>query len=227
VKLLAILTCFCPHHSGDIAANVTSDAHNAVARKLASASMVLLKNTNGVLPLDPSKISNLALIGTPAVQPTTGGGGSGSVSPPYIISPLDGITRRMKKQEQAKPAAVGASCGAPAYPDMDIQGSDLLEPPAKLATSAACCQLCSTTAKCVAYSYYKGDGSCYLKSQELPRTPKKGQDVGVMAVPTGSGITYDDGQDLKKSAQVAAMADVAIVFASTKSGVKSFAKSFF
>ena len=72
-------------------ANVTTDASVASARKLASASTVLLKNGGKLplLPLSPSK--SVAVIGLAADSAITHGGGSGQVVPSYISKPLDGI----------------------------------------------------------------------------------------------------------------------------------------
>lgn len=79
--------------SGDPLANVTSDAHNALARKIAATSTVLLKNDNGVLPLSAASLSQsasacVAVIGD---ETTTAGGGSGHVEGPYTITPTQGI----------------------------------------------------------------------------------------------------------------------------------------
>jgi beta-glucosidase len=61
-----------------------------VARRVAEESIILLKN-NGVLPFDRSTIKRLAVIGPNAAEARLGGGGSASVSPPYAVSPLEGI----------------------------------------------------------------------------------------------------------------------------------------
>lgn len=68
------------------------------ARDAAAGAIVLLKNTdNAVLPLDPSKIKKLAIIGPNVKTPTTGGSGSAAVNPYYITNPLDSITEAAKK----------------------------------------------------------------------------------------------------------------------------------
>lgn len=200
--------------SGDITANVTSVEHNRAARKLAAASMILLKNDNDALPLQADKKMTIALLGSPAQDPQTGGGGSGSVSPPYIITPLDAITRKMNELFQP-------SCGAPDYPGTDIPGHDILEPPAKLQNISACCALCTATQLCVAYSY-NNNGNCYLKKETGPRKPLPGQDSGLVTPgpppPQNTSVVFDDGKDLVQAGRVAAAADVAIIVASTKSG---------
>lgn len=66
--------------------------HGAIARSIAEQGMVLLKNENGLLPLDNTKIRRLALIGSYALGAMTGGGGSSHVIPTYTIDPVDGIS---------------------------------------------------------------------------------------------------------------------------------------
>ena len=53
--------------------NVTSEAHNAAARELATAGTVLLQNRRGMLPLDPTAISSVAVIGGAAAHETGDG----------------------------------------------------------------------------------------------------------------------------------------------------------
>jgi beta-glucosidase len=65
-----------------------------IARKAADESIVLLKNAGDLLPLDPSKIHSLAVIGPNAATARTGGGGSSLVVPKYSVSPLKGIQDR-------------------------------------------------------------------------------------------------------------------------------------
>ncbi len=65
-----------------------------VARKAATESIVLLKNDGDLLPLDPSKIHSLVVIGPNAAVARTGGGGSSLVTPKYSVAPLKGIQDR-------------------------------------------------------------------------------------------------------------------------------------
>ena len=52
------------------------------ARRLAEQSTVLLKNSNGVLPLDRAKVHSIAIIGAHADTSMISGGGSAQVDPP-------------------------------------------------------------------------------------------------------------------------------------------------
>ncbi|MFU8855275.1 PA14 domain-containing protein, partial [Micromonospora sp. SL1-18] len=74
---------------------MTTPEHAALARQIAAQGTVLLKNSGGVLPLDTAKTTSIAVLGNNAADnPYTGGGGSSAVAPPYVISPLQGITDR-------------------------------------------------------------------------------------------------------------------------------------
>ena len=66
---------------------VDAEADLAVARKLAAASVVLLKNENSVLPLERSKVRSIALIGPRADFGMISGGGSAQVDPPGATAP--------------------------------------------------------------------------------------------------------------------------------------------
>jgi len=65
--------------------------HGSIARKIATQSMVLLKNEGNLLPLDLSSLRSIALIGPYAVRPATGGGGSSHVIPLYTVTPDNGL----------------------------------------------------------------------------------------------------------------------------------------
>ena len=64
-----------------------------VALDAATEGIVLLAN-DGVLPLDPAAALRIAVIGWRADQPEFQGGGSAQVTPPYVSTPLQGITDR-------------------------------------------------------------------------------------------------------------------------------------
>jgi beta-glucosidase len=96
-KVLRILTSmytaglFDRPASGSLEANVTSAAHNALARTLAAGSMVLVQN-KGALPLSATKPLNIVVAGDACdLHPIVHGGGSGQVVPAYVITALLGI----------------------------------------------------------------------------------------------------------------------------------------
>jgi len=74
---------------GDPMANVTSDAHNKLAREIAATSTVLAKNAGDILPLNKDALGEcVAVFGD---ETTVSGGGSGHVNPAYVITPAQGI----------------------------------------------------------------------------------------------------------------------------------------
>ena len=68
-------------------------ANGMIARKIAEDSAVLLKNTNSLLPLNPSNLRKIALIGqsTYTSAAVNGGGGSSRVVPLYTVTPIQGL----------------------------------------------------------------------------------------------------------------------------------------
>jgi len=73
---------------------IDTPAQRAVARHAAAEGIVLLKNAGNLLPLEPSKIKSLAVIGPGAAIARTGGGGSSLVHSSHGVTPLDGIKER-------------------------------------------------------------------------------------------------------------------------------------
>jgi beta-glucosidase len=63
-------------------------------RQVAAEAIVLLKNDNNLLPLDPDKAQTIAVIGENAKWAQIMGGGSSQVNPHYVVSPLAGIQAR-------------------------------------------------------------------------------------------------------------------------------------
>ncbi|MGD2043879.1 MAG: glycoside hydrolase family 3 C-terminal domain-containing protein, partial [Acidimicrobiia bacterium] len=71
-------------------------AHQALARRLAEESITLLKNENGLLPLDPGRSQKVAVIGPKADARNCFPlwGGSAGVWPPYEVTPSAGMRGR-------------------------------------------------------------------------------------------------------------------------------------
>ncbi len=65
-----------------------------LARQAAVAGTVLLKNT-GILPLDEAQLRRVAVIGPNAGRAVIMGGGSSSLAPHYLRSPLDALRDRL------------------------------------------------------------------------------------------------------------------------------------
>jgi beta-glucosidase len=74
---------------------IPADKNGEIARRLAEEGMVLLKNDDGVLPLNAAHLRSIAVIGPAATKAVTGGGGSSRVAPLYTVDPVDGIRHRV------------------------------------------------------------------------------------------------------------------------------------
>ncbi|KAB7789133.1 exo-alpha-(1-_6)-L-arabinopyranosidase [Bifidobacterium cebidarum] len=70
------------------------DAHDEVAHQAAVESMVLLKNEDAILPLDPNAGEKIAVIGEFARTPRYQGGGSSHITPTKMTSFLDTLAER-------------------------------------------------------------------------------------------------------------------------------------
>ncbi len=101
---------------------VNSDAHRQVAYEAAAKGVVLLKNQDGVLPLDRQKIRSLAVIGEPARRLQYGALGSPVVYPLRTTELVDGLRARLGPEATLRYAA-GRTGGEP------ITG-DAVTPPA-------------------------------------------------------------------------------------------------
>ena len=75
------------------AADVSTAAHRALARRIAQQGSVLLRNRGHVLPLG-TDVRRIAVIGAAAENPQYTEGGSGAVLPSASVSPLAGIRAR-------------------------------------------------------------------------------------------------------------------------------------
>jgi len=66
-------------------------AHRALVRRAAAEATVLLHNPGGLLPLDPTAVTSLAVIGPNSDRAVIMGGGSAQVFPATTVTPLEGI----------------------------------------------------------------------------------------------------------------------------------------
>ncbi len=67
----------------------------ALLREASAACLVLLKNEGEVLPLQPSQLQSIAVIGPNAATGMVMGGGSAHVTPTRVSHPLDAIEQRL------------------------------------------------------------------------------------------------------------------------------------
>ncbi len=117
----------------------------ALAREIASRSFVLASNRNDVLPLNPRSPGRIALIGALARNARVLGGGSATVFPAHVTSPLEGLSAALPAGATLRyavgtdPRAHLAPAAGPAWTDLravfrDASGAALHATP--LATGA-------------------------------------------------------------------------------------------
>jgi beta-glucosidase len=90
-------------------ATVDVDAHHALARQAAAASIVLLENTDGVLPLTQKRV---CVVGEFARTPRFQGAGSSQVTPTRVDNALDELRRAMPDTEVSFAAGFGLTTPA-------------------------------------------------------------------------------------------------------------------
>lgn len=90
------------------------DDTRMLLRRTAAAGSVLLTN-HEVLPLAPSAVSKVAVIGVHADSPRVQGGGSAGVFPTRVVTPLEGIRARLDGLAQVVHVA-GPGLGVPPAP---------------------------------------------------------------------------------------------------------------
>jgi beta-glucosidase len=71
------------------------EAGQAVAREVAAAGAVLLKNDGGLLPIRAADLPSVVVIGPTARIPLVGGGGSSRVAPLRTVGLMDALQRRI------------------------------------------------------------------------------------------------------------------------------------
>lgn len=84
-----------PYDTTGMGAILANPEHVAVARKIAEESVVLLKNDNKVLPLNPGQYKKVAVIGVNANTKFSLGGGSPKVKAKYEVTILEGLHNRL------------------------------------------------------------------------------------------------------------------------------------
>ena len=104
----------------DISGNVTKNdtvEHRSIVQQAAVESIVLIKNENGVLPINPKKKLRLALIGPRVEHPSYSGGGSADLPSYYAISPREGIARVFSGDIEYHVGCYGKLPSLPVLPD--------------------------------------------------------------------------------------------------------------
>ncbi len=70
---------------------IVSAPHVSLAREAAHKSIVMLRNTDALLPSKVESVHRIAVLGRLASVANLGDGGSSNVNPPYVVTPLDGL----------------------------------------------------------------------------------------------------------------------------------------
>jgi beta-glucosidase len=95
---LSLISIYVKILDGDgLERTLDSDEDNALMRKFAAESIVLLKNDKKVLPLDAKGLKKVAIVGGNAKAAVLSGGGSAALKPSYFVSPYDGIIKALKE----------------------------------------------------------------------------------------------------------------------------------
>ncbi|MER7362765.1 glycoside hydrolase family 3 C-terminal domain-containing protein, partial [Nonomuraea wenchangensis] len=90
----------------------------AFLRRTVAASTVLLRNEGGLLPLDPARLTRVAVIGPNAARPRIQGGGSAGVYPESLVTPLAGLRTALNGHAEVHHATGVALGGLPAPLDV-------------------------------------------------------------------------------------------------------------
>ena len=220
--------------------NVTSPKHAALARSLASKSIVLLKNEDGALPLDAKAKVKIALIGRTAMDPVVGGGGSGFVAPARKAKPYDAIVAKLGLTSSPSPPLPPVNCSDGHFDvGFDYRNTDA-QTSAAAGSAGECCAACAarraaslplqvqTTETCNYFTFDASTQTCWMKATNHNRVPDNKATSGMCRAPLPPApppcspggdtcVYYDDGTDVERAAKLAATADVAIVFVATSS----------
>lgn len=90
---------FDKQQTGTWATNVRTPEHDVFSREVAEEGTVLLKNSDSILPL--ADTFSIAVFGVPGgSKPSAEGGGSSGVVAPYVITPVEGIRKRVAGKTQ-------------------------------------------------------------------------------------------------------------------------------
>ena len=197
--------------------DVTSDAHRALARKLASHSATLLQNKHSILPLDLATLKkaaagSVALFGVAAQgsKAIYGGGGSGSVTPKNPVSIGAALLSRLGQT----PPASNATCNVSAV-GVDYFGSKS-EQIAPQTNAASCGHACASSASLLYFTFETSTSRCWCHLDVTRKVKKPGFDSGSCTstpLPPGEKgpLIWNDGTNIASAVAAAKAAKIAIV----------------
>ena len=102
---------------GDEESGRNTPEDRALVRKVATDSIVLLKNDKNVLPWKKSDVKKLAIIGPNAKVANTHGGGSAAVRSYYKVNPYDGLANAVKNVEITYAPGISGTRNTPSNAD--------------------------------------------------------------------------------------------------------------
>lgn len=97
-RILAVILKAKENHRENASADF--ERHHELARKAGGESIVLLKNSDGILPLDLERLKKVALVGALAKMPRYQGAGSSQVNPTRISNAYDEIAKLAGSQDK-------------------------------------------------------------------------------------------------------------------------------
>ncbi|KAL3484523.1 glycoside hydrolase superfamily [Aspergillus germanicus] len=75
-----------------------TETTTALLRDIAAEGIVLVKNKDNILPILPTKRPKIAVFGSPAATPIIHGGGSASLTPVYVSTPLEALEQKYGRE---------------------------------------------------------------------------------------------------------------------------------
>ena len=209
-----------PTSDRNLSAPALSPERDELARNLAMGSITLLKNSAGLLPVNPASVTSVAIFGD---TNTVHGDGSGGVATPYVITPFQGIDAILNTGDWA-PASN-------AYPPGQCSSEDGFDyfqdnsPSTDAGSIEECCSACAATPGCASWTWDKSS-TCWLKPNASGRRPDSGvvsgNVTGHPSPPTPNpsnkfNVTFYPTQDPVAAAAACSAASLCVVVLATKS----------
>lgn len=192
----------------------------AFVREAAAAGTVLLRNT-GVLPLPAADLTRVAVIGHNARAARTQGGGSATVVPERVVSPLEGIRTALPEADVTYTVGAVVQEGVAELPLTTLTNPRTSEPGLLVRFLAADgTELYSEDRRSTALVWFGGDAPLAEASQvvlELTLTPAESEDVELGFATGAHGTIAVDGEVLVDDSPVVEGTDLGAAFLSPPS----------
>lgn len=143
---------------------VRSPEHDALAQTLARRSITLLKNEGGLLPVSPTNLRSVVVLGD---ENTVTGQGSGGVVIPYIITPTQGISSYLNPNPPTGKCTQESNIDFYQASSLEVLNADSYQ---------QCCDACARNPRCRALTLF--NGQCYLKDNTAGRVVSAGRVSG-------------------------------------------------